>query len=532
LENSQNKEKVIVLKKLVLTLMAILVTILLLAGTVGCNAGEAAPTTEITILHTNDMHGRIAGDGEYIIGIDRIAAIRQNTPNSILIDAGDTLHGLPIATLSRGEDIASLMKDAGYIAMGLGNHEFNYGQDRLIELRDIAGFPFLASNVVKNGEQFLDDTLIVDVDGVKIGIFGIVTEATSGSAMPDYVRGLSFGDPIEVSRLRVAELQEQNVHLVVAICHLGITPYAGTLSTELASQVPGIDIIIDGHSHTGLPDGIVENGVLIVQAGHNGSSIGKVTVSFDDGVIESKTASLISFDEAMEVDPDEFVAGKISVLLNSMAVILETVIGESNVSMSSDRSPGVRTQEMPLGSIVADAYREAADADIAVSNGGDIRADINEGAITKGDVISVLPFGNTLMVKNITPAVLFDVLENSVSGIVTDDDGNIDYELSPQGRFLQISGFNFLYDPTAPESQRVLSVILDNGTVLQRSDDSTLISLAASNYIMTGGDYYTMLEELPVLRELGSADEALAEFIQKYSPIDAPPPGRIILSTD
>ena len=506
----------------------ILLAILLSASLLSCSFPIKKPTAEIVLLHTNDIHGRVVGDETYIIGIDRIAAIHKSIPNSILLDAGDALHGLPVATINGGADIASLMNAAGYSAMVPGNHEFNYGWERLVELRDMAGFPFLASNVTVNGTHLLDDSLIIEIDGVKIGLFGIITEATSYSAMPEFVRAVDFADPVNTAKLKADHLRSQGVHVVVALCHLGDSPSGGTLSTELASALPDhIDVIIDGHSHSELPEGRMENGTLIVQTGGHGNNLGKITISVEEGVITSKTASLITVEEALKFEPDETVAGMLSDIMAGIDKILSLPIGESAIEWSSARSPGVRTQEMPLGSLVADAYRAAADAEIAIANGGDIRADILPGVITMGDVISVLPFGNTLMVKSITPAILFEVLENGVNGIITDDEGNIDIEQSPQGRFPQISGFSFIYDPVAPPGERIVSVTLDDGRELFPDDFSTNLSLAGSNYVMTGGDMYFMLEDLPVQRELGAADEALVNFIRKNSPVDEPPAGRI-----
>ena len=504
-----------------------LITILMITVITGCGLFNTAPTAEIVIFHTNDTHGRVIGDEENVIGIDRIAAIHNGSANSILVDAGDALHGLPIATVNGGADIVDLMNFAGYDAMVPGNHEFNYGQNRLLELHDLATFPFLASNVTINGDYFLDDTKVIEIDGVKIGLFGIITEATSHSAMPDFVRGIEFADPVETARTKSEYLRGQGVHVIVALCHLGDTPYSGTLSTELASQVPEIDVIIDGHSHTELPDGRIENGVLIAQTGDHGGNLGKVTVSIEKGEIISKTSRLINVEEALETAPDEAIADMISDIKFKMDLILTVPVGESVAVLSSERSPGVRTQEMPIGNLVADAYRFASGSEIAIANGGDIRADIPSGVITKGDVISVLPFGNTLMVKNITPAILFEVLENGVSGIVTDLQLNIDYEQSGQGRFPQVSGFSFVYDPTAIVGMRIVSITLDDGRELSPDDNTTIITLTSSNYLMTGGDEYTMLEELPVLRELGSADEALIEYISTHSPVNPAITGRI-----
>ena len=491
---------------------------------------RAAQAAEIFIFHTNDMHGRVADNGRDIIGLDRIAAIRKSVPGSIMLDAGDALHGLPAATASKGADIVALMNEAGYDAMALGNHEFNYGLERLVELRDMARFPFLAANVMKDGVTLVQGTTVIERNGIKIGIFGITTEETAHSAMPRYVSGLVFGDPVKAAREAADALRGQGADVVLALCHLGITPYKGTTSPELARKAPEIDVIIDGHSHSALNEGLLENGVLIAQAGQYGNNLGKVSIILENGRITSKTASLISYEEAQKrASPDEAVAAKLSEITAGLGVMLKEPVGEAAKSMSGARAPGVRTQEMPIGSLLADAYREAAESDLAIANGGDIRADLARGVVTKGDIISVLPFGNTLMVKTVTPLLLRQVLENGVSGIILDEQGNIDHEKSEQGRFLHVSGFSFGYDPAAPAGERVVFITLDNGTELSPDDNETRFSLAGVSYLMTGGDYYAMLGELPADRELEAADEALAEYIRKHSPVVAPNGGRIII---
>ena len=524
-------------------LLLLFILVFVLAFSVGCGgAGDSVPvappaesapsaeptqSTEIVIFHTNDTHGRVAGDGESIIGLDRIAAIRKSEPYSILLDAGDTLHGLPIATLSQGADIVRLMNVTGYDAMALGNHDFNYGWERLTELQAMAEFLFIASNVEKDGAPFLGDRALIEVDGVKVALLGLTTEATAHLAMPGYVEGIEFKDPVSVARDRAKLFREHGADVIIALCHLGSEPSEGTLSTDIAREVPDIDVIIDGHSHTALPEGLMENGVLIAQADPHGGSLGRVSIIFENGGVASKSASLIGFEEATAIEPDEAVESMLSEVIANMETVLNEPVGESDIEMSSDRAPGVRTQEMPLGNLVANAYREAADTDIAIVNGGDIRADIVHGTVTRGDVVSVLPFGNTLMVKEVTPTLLREALENGVSGIVADEGGEIDHEESAQGRFPQISGFSFSYDPTAPEGGRIISITLDDGTPLSLDDETTKLTLAGSNYVMTGGDYYTMLGALPVERELGSADEALAAYIAAHSPISAIPVGRI-----
>ena len=485
--------------------------------------------TEVVIFHTNDIHGRVVNDGRGVIGIDRIAAIRKSVPGSILVDAGDALHGLPVATLNKGADIVTLMNEAGYTAMVPGNHEFNYGFERLLELRDMAQFLILSANIMKDGTSLLQGSAMLEVNGIKIGLFGITTEATEHATMPINVKGLVFEDPVKVAGQTAEALRKQGAQVVVALCHLGVTPYDGTLSTELAKKTTGIDVIIDGHSHTRFQEGLLENGVLIAQAGEYRNNLGKVTIVLEKGKITSKKASLINYEEAQKTEPNEAVAAKLTEIMTGMDSILKVFVGINSERMSAARWPGLRTQGMPLGSLVTDAFREAAGSDLGIINGGGVRAELVQGDITKGDIISIMPFGNTLMVKMVTPAILRQALENGVSGILLDEHGNIDHEKSEQGRFLQISGFSFTYNPVAPVGERVVSITLTDGTELSLSDNETQFSIAGPDFVMTGSEGYDMLGKLPITRELGTGDEALAEFIRKHSPIFAPKDERIIV---
>lgn len=478
--------------------------------------------TTITIFHTNDQHGRFVNDEESVIGLDRIAAIYKNTDNAILLDAGDALHGLPVATLSKGADAIVLMNAVGFDAMEVGNHDFNYGWEHLLELEQHAEFPLLASNVSKDGERLLEDSVILEIDGVKIGVFGLCTQQTATATMPAYVEDLSFEDVIETAKEMVASLEEQEVQVIVALSHLGVVPAGVPNAVDVAQAVPEIDVLIDGHSHTVLETGLLENGVLIAQTGSYENNLGRVTLQLENGELVSKSASLISYEQAQEVEPDPVVSVMIQDLTSALSETLNEPVGTTETFFSSERAPGVRTQEMPLGSLIADAYREAADVPLAVVNGGDIRADLQPGVVTLGDVISVLPFGNSLMVKEVSPKILKDVLENGVSGIVLMEDGSINHEESAQGKFLHASGFHFTYDPTKPVGQRITSIVLDDGTPLDLTDTQTLYPLVSSNYILTGGDEYQMLAELPVLSEPGVCDEAFITYIENHSPLTIP----------
>ena len=205
---------------------------------------------DITIYHTNDMHGYVQAD-EGVIGLGKIAALKQNTPNSILVDAGDATQGLPIASLTKGADIISLMNTAGYDVMAAGNHEFDYGVDILLRNVQNAAFPIISSNILYNGTPLLEEQTIIERNGYRIGFFGITTTGTASSTNPEGLQGVEFTDEKAAAQAQVESLETADVDAIIGIMHCGdSTAGAPVTAEEIAESVPGIDVIIDGHSHT------------------------------------------------------------------------------------------------------------------------------------------------------------------------------------------------------------------------------------------------------------------------------------------
>lgn len=240
--------------------------------------------TKITIVHTNDTHSRIK-EG---VGFSRIATkvkeLKEENPNLLLVDAGDTLHGLPIATISKGKSIVEVMNAVGYDAMVPGNHDFNYGQNRLLELDNMASFPFIASNVAReNGKIDFEQYVIKEFDEVKVGIFGLATPETRYKSNPKNTEGINFEDPVAVSRKMVKQLKAEGADVIIALSHLGMDEESEIKSSDVASQVEGIDIIVDGHSHTTLNSGSLVGDTLIVQTGEHTNNLGIANIQVEYG---------------------------------------------------------------------------------------------------------------------------------------------------------------------------------------------------------------------------------------------------------
>ncbi|MGM9986933.1 MAG: bifunctional metallophosphatase/5'-nucleotidase, partial [Bacillaceae bacterium] len=373
----------------------------------------------INIIHTNDTHGRIKEDSK-VIGIDTVSQVKKSMKNAILVDAGDTLHGLPFVTMNKGADVVALMNLAGYDYLTVGNHDFNYGQDRLLELKGMANFPVFGANVKKGNSTVLDSNDIKTIDGVKVGFFGLASPETAYKTNPNNVTGITFENPIDSAKEQVKALQQKGADVIIALAHIGLDGSTEITSDDIAAAVPGIDVIIDGHSHTTLPEGLKVDGVdgndtLIASTGEYLGNIGHVTLTVDANTnkLVKKEASLISKADSAAYGKDEKVTNKIKEIDDAQKPILSAKVGETSVKLEGARE-FVRTQETNLGNLLTDAMIDETGADIAITNGGGIRASIEAGTITKGNVIDVLPFGNYVVTKKLTGEQIKAVLEHGV----------------------------------------------------------------------------------------------------------------------
>lgn len=498
----------------------------------------AESSSEVVIYHTNDTHGYLAGDGESIIGIDQVAGLKESTPDSILVDAGDATQGLPLASLTKGADIIELMNLAGYDLMTAGNHEFDFGTDQFLSNVKLADFPILAANIYQDGQPLLQDVqegnngchTIIERDGLQIGFFGITTTDTAGSTNPAGIAGLEFKDEIETAKNEIDHLESEGADLIIAICHMGDMD-ASCTSIDLANALTGeyqdkLDVLIDGHSHT--IENEETNGVLIVQTGSGMTGVGKLTLTVSGDEVSAEE-QLLTPQDLTDITPDAAVAEQLTQIQDTQAELLNESVGNSETTLWAGQIGVVavtRLVETNYGDFTADAFRAAAesyvqtlgtDTDlpiIAVENGGGIRAMSPNGNVTMGDLISAFPFSNTIYMKKVTPAVLYDVME--VSGTTLDGQDKETGMLLQQtnsGGFLQISGFTVVFDPDGEAGQRVTSITLDGQSEpLDREDTETQIIMASNNYIMSGGSDYTMLGELPKYGEAGGELETVQAY--------------------
>ena len=398
-----------------------LVMVLALAIPAGATETEQDLTGHIVILHTNDVHGAI---GEYA----KVAALKQAYQAAgayvLLADAGDFIQGDPTVSASQGKTAIELMNLAGYDVAAPGNHEFDYGYPNLKALAGEADFPILAANVrYDNAAALGDQTTFTTTDGKKIGIFGLDTPETATKAHPDKIKGVSFlaaQEMFDCAQAQVDALKADGCDYIICLGHLGIDAEStGNRSIDLLEKVTGIDVFIDGHSHSTLEEikeatngtGKVGDTVL-TSTGTKLANVGMVDIS-PDGTIS--TSSLATSE--LTVTPDAKVAARAEEIQKEIDADYGTVFAKTEVALDGEKA-NVRTGETNLGDLIADAMLWQAglldeEVDAAVTNGGGIRASIAAGDITKKDINTVLPFGNTLYVVKVTGAELLEALEAS-----------------------------------------------------------------------------------------------------------------------
>lgn len=499
-------------------------------------AAEEATSAEwnLTIMHTNDTHAHLDSIAKRFTLVNEI---RAEVENSILVDAGDVFNGTLFFNKYLGKADLDFMNRLGYDAMTFGNHEFDKTSQVLADFVKDAKFPFVSSNIDFTKDADLKDlvvsgvgenpeggkiynTIILDVNGEKIGIIGLTTLETLEIASPS--KDIVFNDYIASAEAAKAQLEDQGINKIVVLSHLG---YYDDL--KLAEAVSGLDVIVGGHTHTKLDEPVVINNggtTLVVQANEWGKYLGRVDVTFNEaGEIVKYNGKLI------EVDTDEVVADpEIQALLEEYKGPIEEmkaeVVGYTTVKLDGERND-VRSRETNLGNMVADAFLAKAsqytNATIAIINGGGLRASVEAGPITLGDVRTVQPFENLLVTVEMTGEQIVAALENGVSQVE---------EFA--GRFPQVSGLKFTYDPSKPAGSRVVSVEVKTDNGYAPIDPKASYVVATNSYMATGGDGYTSMNEATLAgkkTDLFYVDyEIIVEYLGKFESVSPMVEGRII----
>ncbi|TPK77633.1 LysM peptidoglycan-binding domain-containing protein [Mesorhizobium sp. B2-4-18] len=521
------------------------------ASTLGLSAGASFADYTLNILHINDWHSRIEGNnkyestcsaeeetkGECIGGAGRlITAIAQERKklegqNVLLLSAGDNFQGSLFYTTYKGKVEGEFLNDMKFDAMALGNHEFDDGEAALAPFLDMIKFPVLGANVKANAQSKLGDrvksSIVVEVGGQKIGIIGAVTNDTPELASPG--PNIKIEDDVKSITAEIEKLKGEGVDKIIAVTHIGYNR-----ERDVIAKIPGIDIVVGGHSHTLLSNTdpkaagpyptMVDNPggykVPVVQAASYSKYLGEFKVVFDDnGVAKSASGDPIYLDKS--ITPDPAVLARIKELGAPIEALKNKEVAETTDVIDGSRE-SCRAKECAMGNLVSDAILDRVKGqgvEIVISNGGGLRASIDKGTVTMGEVLTVLPFQNTLATFQISGKDLVAGLEGGLSQI---EDG--------AGRFPQVAGLKYSFDRSvAPNAGRVKSVeVMENGawTPINPTKDYLV---ATNNYVRQGGDGYKVFaEKAKNAYDYGPGlEQVVADYLGAHRPYTPKLDGRI-----
>jgi 2',3'-cyclic-nucleotide 2'-phosphodiesterase (5'-nucleotidase family) len=515
------------------------------------------PTSEyqkVVVIFTNDVHGGIdqseatfinpdfppklgggAIAGRYILQQRELA--RKNGWGFLLIDAGDIYQGTPLGTLTEGAAIIEYMNTVQYDAMALGNHDFDNGWQNLKRLAEQAQFPFLAANLYRQstGElaEFVKPYIIKEFGGVKIGLIGIALSTTPSMSFPDNIADLDFRSEVEALRQYVPEIRAQGVNTIIAVTHtwLAYDPKAAYLemldkiknnpdalgkggnALEIAYLVPGIDIMYTGHLHRGFYKPWEEpiNHTLIFQNYANGSNLGHVNF-----YLHRQTGKLAGYDYASDQGalftlfqddflPDPAIAQKIDELVRQSEAGFDEIIGSARGNFKR-----AAQGESALGNLIVDAMREAVQTDLAMANLGTLRGELRAGSITPREIFKIMPFGNRIVIMQVSGQLIKDLIEDRVSG---------------NSRGMLISGGRVVINRQLPDGQRVVKLTINGAPIdLQRQ-----YRLAVSDYLAEGNSGFSRLTTVPVDNSNYTGilvRQAIIDYVRRHSPLTPQTDGR------
>jgi 2',3'-cyclic-nucleotide 2'-phosphodiesterase (5'-nucleotidase family) len=486
----------------------------LLSAGFGHAQGERACDVRVTLLQVNDVYRFTPADRGASGGLARVSTLRKQimkeSPNTLFLLAGDTISPSVESITYKGRQMIDAWNQAGLDYSVFGNHEFDYGDDILLERMKESSFKWLGANVVsaKTGKTFGATPLfdVREMGGVKVGIFGITLPETKTTSKPgpDTV----FNDPCETARAVVPQIHAAGANTIIALTHLSMRQ-----DKQLARCAEGIDVIIGGHEHTLLES--ASGGTPIFKMTADARQLGRIDLNIDPktGKVESIDWQVIPVTDKMADDPAFApVVEKYGKLLKE----LDTPVGHTDVSLEA-RSATSRSQETNVADFIADAFRREASADVALVNGGSIRADdvLPAGDLTLRDVLSILPFGGDLVKIEVTGDTLLKALEH---GVALTGPG------AEPGRFPQVSGLRYTFDASLPAAARIKEVTV-GGRPLDAKRTYTLVTTA---YVAGGGDQYEMLKgHANLLKEKLTDSEVLRRAIAAAKSIAPRTDGRI-----
>jgi len=515
-----------------------------IALAVGVACSHVSADSSVTILHTNDFHSKVepitkydspcavednaAGEcfGGYARLVTAVEEARERDPDALLFDGGDQFQGSLYYTFYKGKVAAEIMNRLGYDGMTVGNHEFDDGPKVLREFVDAVDFPVVMSNADVSKEPSLANKImkstVVEKGGEKYGIIGLTPEDTDELASPGPL--VLFSDPVAAVQGEVDELMAQGINRIIVLSHSGYE-----LDRRVAAETTGVDVIVGGHTNTLLsnsdedakgPYPTMVGNTAVVQAYAYGKYLGELKVTFDD---DGEVVEAVG--DPMQVNADvgenaEALA-RVAELALPLNEIRDEVVAETAAVIEGNRDV-CRVQECAMGNLVAEALLDRVSdqgVSVAIMNSGGLRASIDAGEVTMGEVLTVLPFQNTLSTFEVTGADIIAALENGVSQVE-----------EVKGRFPQVAGLKFTWDASQPSNEgRIVDVLVMKGDGWTPIDPEARYGVVSNNYVRGGGDGYNVFaDNASKVYDFGpNVETVVADYLAANAPYEPLIDGRI-----
>ena len=484
------------------------------------NSPLMAENIKLLILSVNDTHGYISpfvdknmkeSDGKEVGGMAYLASLVREERlkyqgSGLLLNAGDLFQGTPVSNIFKGEPVVKIMNEMRFDATTLGNNEFDWGMQSLFDVLKEAKFDILCANI-ESKENFALFSLIrpykiYQINGVRIGVIGVITDLTPSITVPENVNGLEFKKPADTLKKLIPVVKAGGADIVIVLSHCGFDE-----DRELAKKVKGIDLIIGGHSHTPVKKPVYVGKTIISQAGCYSEYLSKIVLNYDK---DSKKISLLK-NESYLIPVVDNISNIVSFYEKKAQKDMDQVIGYLNNDL--ERKSG--KIDYPLANFICDIINKKAESQICFENNGGIRASLNKGEVRMKDAFMVLPFENAIVSMDLTGKDILDIMEKA---------------LGSEGRGMQVSGLTIKFDSTRPDGEKVVEMLAGN----ERLDFDKIYRVSVNNFLSEGGDNYVQFKngknKVSFKRDNGRpflVRDALIEYIKVNSPVTYNIQGRI-----
>lgn len=525
-------------KYLICTTPFLIVTPLVVVGCANSTQVNNPQNNVHTIFHTNDVHGRLykQQENDKYIGLDKLATYVKTNSHDLLLDAGDFIQGLPVSNLDNGATAIKVSQEMGYDFHTIGNHEFDFGLDNLLNLtsdKSNAKSNFLANNIIWNEEGNPDNKKLLYKpyeitqlkNGTQVGIIGVATPETKTATKPTNVGRVDFLDPIVETQKYINELKQKGIEIIIALSHLGVGNTVEVSSNKLAEQTNGLDIIIDGHTHTALEKAIEiqkpneNNNTYIVQTGGNTSSLGKLQFNIENGnTLTNVNSELIKYNDLIwnTINPDQNITNIVKPSKEEYEKQAATELFTSQYDLSYKGNYSAYTGESNLADFFMDAFvwdvknnykndqssASITKVDFAFSNAGGFRSDIQKGKVTQGMLETVAPFSNLLSIMELTRDEVIKLFDQAFKN---------SYD---KGAFLNYSkdvSVEFDYKTQTFNKLEIGGQSLLTNTVGSSVQDKFIV--VTNDFLRVGGDGYTFLANAKKILETTN----ILDSVRKYA---------------